>query len=364
MKATWKSLAHCALLLASLAGGALRAEPYFAVREGLKCMSCHFSETGGGMRNAFGAAWAQTALPRKTIEAPPGELWTGSINRFISVGANLRARATYTDVPNAAGQSAFETEEMRVYAAAHVLPGRIDLYVDQRIAPGGSVNLESYVRYTSGDQRWRVKAGQFYPPYGLRLEDDSAFIRQVTGVNFNTPDRGVELGYESGRASAQLAVTNGAPAGAETDEGKQLTTRFVYVQPAWRAGLSYNWNHTDAGDRRLHGVFAGLRTGPLVWLAEADYIDDETLGDGREQWVGLLEADWLITRGINLKATAEFFEPDADVDEDEQNRYSIVLEHFPAPFLQLRAGARLYDGIPQNDLQNRRIYFLSAHGYF
>src|SRR5690606_38172102 len=92
MKATWKSLAHCALLLASLAGGALRAEPYFAVREGLKCMSCHFSETGGGMRNAFGAAWAQTALPRKTIEAPPGELWTGSINRFISVGANLRAR--------------------------------------------------------------------------------------------------------------------------------------------------------------------------------------------------------------------------------------------------------------------------------
>jgi hypothetical protein len=33
-------------------------------------------------------------------------------------------------------------------------------------------------------------------------------------------------------------------------------------------------------------------------------------------------------------------------------------------FAQLRLGIRQYDGIPQNDLQNRRIIFLQLNGYF
>ena len=67
------------------------AEPYFAVREGLKCASCHVNPSGGGMRNAFGITWAQTSLPAKRLEFPGGEPWTGTINRYIAVGGNLRA---------------------------------------------------------------------------------------------------------------------------------------------------------------------------------------------------------------------------------------------------------------------------------
>ena len=72
----------------------------------------------------------------------------------------------------------------------------------------------------------------------------------------------------------------------------------------------------------------------------------------------------MIVKGQNLKVTAEVFEPDTVVNEDEQNRFSVLWEYVPFQFLQLRVGARVYDGIPQNDSQNRRLVFAQINGYF
>jgi hypothetical protein len=41
-----------------------------------------------------------------------------------------------------------------------------------------------------------------------------------------------------------------------------------------------------------------------------------------------------------------------------------VWEYTPLQFVQLRVGYRNYDGIPQNDLQNRRVVFAQINGYF
>jgi hypothetical protein len=204
-----------------------------------------------------------------------------------------------------------------------------------------------------------------YLPYGWRLEDDTAFVREVPGINMFTPDRGVEVGLERGPWNAQLAVTNGTAGGPENDRGKQYSALAEYVQSIWRVGVSASFNDADAGDRKLGSVFAGVRTGPIAWLGEAGYIADESFPEGeRKQQVGLIEANWLMSKGHNLKLTAEYFEPDDDVDEDERARYSIVYEHTPIQFLQLRLGARVYDGIPQNNLDNRRLAFVQVNGYF
>ena len=114
----------------------------------------------------------------------------------------------------------------------------------------------------------------------------------------------------------------------------------------------------------MQGLFAGLRTGPIAWLAEADYIIDDSFAERRKIWSGLIEGNWMFRQGHNIKLTAEYFEPDDDLDEDEPNRFSAIYEYFPIQFLQLRLGARVYDGIPQNDQQNREVYFISLHGYF
>jgi len=354
----------CAFVLA-LSSCAAWAEPYLAVRQGLKCAACHENPTGGGMRTTFGVAFAQTALPARQISLADGDQWTGALNKFVSLGADLRARGTYTDVPHRQTQNEFALDELRLYAQLNAIPDRLSLYLDQRLAPGTSTNQEAYGKLWFGDRRWYVKAGQMYLPYGLRLEDDTAFTRTVPGINMTTPDQGVEVGFENMSWSVQLAASNGTAGAPEVDRGKQWSLRAENVHARWRVGASVNVNRSDAGDRVLQGVFTGLRTGPVAWLAEADYVTDEGFPTGkRKQWVGLIEANWAMRQGHNLKLTAESFDPDDDVDEDEQSRFSIFWEYTPLQFVQVRVGARAYDGIPQNDQQNRRLLIAELHAFF
>jgi hypothetical protein len=351
-----------ALVLFALFSVSVHAEPYFAVAQGLKCINCHVNNTGGGMRNTFGQIWGQNELPAKRVDT--GDPWTGELHRFIGIGGDLRATATAVDVPNQSSSSSFDTEELRVFLELRAIPDRLSVYIDQKLAPGGSTNQEAYGRLWFGQNRYYVKAGQMYLPYGLRLEDDTAFIRQVPGINMTTPDRGVETGIELANWSAQLAASNGTAGGAEVDQGKQYSLRVEHIQSIWRAGASFNYNDADAGSRQMQNVFAGLRTGPVAWLAEADYIRDDSFAPRRKQAVGLIEANWGVMKGNNLKLTAEYFDPDREISEDQQTRYSVVWEYTPLQFVQLRVGARYFDGIPQNDLQNRRLIFAQLHGYF
>jgi hypothetical protein len=346
------------------ASGSAFAEPYFAVQQGLKCMACHVNPAGGGMRNTFGEVWGQTMLPARRIATEPDEPWSGELSRFVAIGGNLRATGSVTDTPHQSSVSAFDTEELRVYLDLRVIPDRLSVYVDQRLAPGGSTNAEAYGRFWFADRHWYVQAGQMFLPYGLRLQDDTAFIRQVPGINFATPDRGVAIGLETTQWSAQFAVSNGTAGGPATDQGKQYSLRAEHVQARWRAGASLNINDAADGERDMSNVFAGLRTGPVAWLAEADYIIDDSFSPKRKQSAGLIEADWTIRKGQNLKLTAEYFDPDTDIGHDQQDRFSLVWEYTPIQFAQIRLGVRNYDGIPQNDLQNRRFIFAQLNGYF
>ena len=351
------------LLLAAISPSLALAEPYLAVQNGLQCSGCHVNPTGGGMRNSFGTLWGQTTLPARTLPSE-GSPWTGEFGRHVAMGADLRATAAWLDQPASRGASSFDLNSLRAYLDLRVIPGRLDLYVDQRLAPGASSNAEAWLRLNTLDRRFYLKAGQMYLPFGIRLQDDGAFIRDRTGISFNTPDRGLELGYSGTRWATQLAVSNGTSGAAEVDRGKQWSLRSEYVQARWRAGASFNLNDFDAGSsRRMQGLFAGLRTGPVAWLAEVDVITDAAPGPDTDQWAALIEANWMLRKGHNLKLTAERHDPDRDVSADRQTRLSLLWEYTPLPFLQVRAGLRQQDDDAEIPFQNQRLVFLQIHGY-
>ena len=115
----------------------------------------------------------------------------------------------------------------------------------------------------------------------------------------------------------------------------------------------------------MAGLFAGLRTGPIAWLAEVDFVADE-ISDGvtQDAVAGLVEANWMYRQGHNLKLTYDVLDPDDDVSEDLEVRYSLVWEYSPMQFLQGRIGVRAYDGPPQRPAANREVVFAELHGFF
>ncbi len=349
-----------ALIGQALLSQSVLAEPYIAVRTGLKCTVCHTSPSGGGKRTAYGNVYSQTQLVARTLDL--GNLWTGEINRYLAVGGDVRGGWSKTDVSGQATSSESKLDELLAYVEVRPFPQYLMIYADAKLRPDDPTIRELYARLSLGEGRWTIRIGEFFLPFGFRLQDDDAFIRQVPGINYNTPDSGWEVGLEHGKWSAQIAVTRGTAGGPETDSGKQYSLRVSHVATKWRVGGSVNFNDAKVGDRQMQSVFAGLRTGPVAWLGEVVYIiDDGTVTGRRRLWASLLEANYNFRKGHNLKMSFEFFDPDSNVSEDEQNRLSLVWEYFPMQFFRTRLGYRRYSGIPQNPAQNREQLFLELH---
>ena len=96
-----------------------------------------------------------------------------------------------------------------------------------------------------------------------------------------------------------------------------------------------------------------------------DLVDDRSLPNGGvEMLAALAEANWSIARGNNLKITTEYLDPNRQVGHDQQTRWSVVYELTPVQFVQLRAGVRYADGIPQLATEHTRLYFVQLHGFF
>jgi len=346
-----------------LAGGRAAAEPYLAVEAGLKCAQCHVNPTGGGKRTAFGELYARNQISAQAMSLDPSSKpWTGDVAKWFATGADIRGGYDSVTVPHQSSESDFALTRATAYLDFIALPNLLQVYVDQKVAPDNVENREAYVLLTPHNGRYVVKAGQMFLPYGLRLQDDDAFVRQTSGVSFRTPDDGIELGLELPKWSAQMAVTKGA---ADNGSDDRVSLSAVYVRPRWRVGASYNKNPDPLGDREMEAVFAGWKTGPIAWLAELDFITDQApTGPGNSIYASLIEGDWRIHKGHNLKVTYEFQNPLSHQAEDEQERYSAIWEYSPIQFVQSRVGIRRYNGIPSFPASNRNEWFAELHVYF
>ncbi|MCI0412623.1 hypothetical protein L0222_07460 [bacterium] len=359
-------IAVVAGIFIALNASLLFAEPYIAVREGLKCSACHTNLTGGGKRNRMGTGYGAIDLPWKPADLQSNKIphYFSLFNDVISFGGDFRVLSRSTFSEGQLEANSFQTDKSNLYLQADLIPNRITFYLDETIAPGGAQTREIFAMLHNLPGRGWIKAGKFLHPYGLRLEDDSTFLREVTGFNFNNPDTGLEIGFEPGSLLFAASVTNGTSSILDNDTSKQLVSTLGYVGDHFRAGASASYNKAGDDIRKAAGIWTGLRLKRLVFLGEADLVHEEAGDDTRDQVVTYAELDYEIVDGWNVKLAYEYFDPNQDIDENERDRVIIGVEPFLTSFVQVQLFYRFNQSIPQNIPQNADELVLRLHIYF
>lgn len=343
-----------------------QAEPYLAIKNNMQCSSCHVNPIGGGARNAFGNLYGHNQLPANASDITTAEL--GKINEFLSLGGNVRYNAEHTRDDADNKSSTFKVDSAQLYITVTPKDSGLTLYVDQQIAPGSAINREAFLLYRFSDNHY-IKAGKMYVPFGLRLEDDTAFVRQVTGFNFDSSDNGVELGLQYGQSNINLFVTNGTSAVTNNDDKFMYGIRGEHLFRHFRLGATALVNSADENQQHMFNLYAGANFGDVTLLGELDWIKteaDSQVDNGQDvnQVVALVEINYQWQPGLNLKFTSEYFDPDDNINENHETRFSLVAEYTPISNLQLRLGIRSSEGIPQQPQRSSEKFFLQTHVYF
>jgi hypothetical protein len=338
------------------------AEPYLAVKTGAKCSACHINPLGGGQRTKFGNVYGHIQLPKSMSNMTNADI--GKLTDYLSVGGNFRYNAQASRDNAETNSSTFRVDSAQVYVTLQPKDSKFTFYIDQQIAPGAAINREAFVMYKFSGNHY-VKAGKMYVPYGWRLEDDTSFVRQVTGFNFDSSDNGIELGLEYDKTIINFFVTNGTSSVANNDDNFLYGAKFERLFDAARIGSTIVVNSADRNEQRFLNVYGGWSWKKLALLAEANIIQtSQDADEDIEEFVSLIEANYEVMKGLNLKLTGEYYDPDRDISNNEETRYSIVVEYAPISNLQLRSGVRSSEGIPQQPSRTSDFVFFQTHVYF
>lgn len=368
MKLTIRSVALTFFSLCSIAlwySPVVHAEPYLAIKNNVKCSACHINPIGGGMRSTYGNFYGHNSLPATSSDLSSAEV--GKITEWLGVGGNFRYNAEHIqdDADNSA--STFKVESAQIYLAVTPKNSPVTFYIDQQVAPGAAINREAFVLYRFSGLNY-VKAGKMFVPFGLRLEDDSSFVRQATGFNFDNSDNGIELGLETGKSALSLFVTNGTGSVSNNDD------RFLYGMKAehlfnnFRVGATLVFNDGSNETQSFYNLYAGATWKDFTFLAEVDLINTESTNEEanvqKDVFAALFEINYQVLNGFNLKVTSEFLDPDIDISDNHETRYSVIVEYAPISNIQFRGGVRVSDSIPQRPERASENLFLQTHLYF
>jgi hypothetical protein len=398
-----------ALLASLFIGPALEAEPYMAVRYGMTCSQCHVNPTGGGKRNRFGMDFSQTTLPSWSINSsdverfrsllrpeepaapagrgrdeasPPGPgegdatkgrkpliestYIDGYLADFFSIGADFRFASQSTFPSSGPSTSSLDLTEGNIYGSLELLDEFATFYLDETVAPGGASAREAFGMLRGPAGSW-LKAGRIMLPFGTRIQDDAAFIRDQTGFNFGSQDLGVELGLEPGPISAAISVSNGTGGSSDTNRDKQVTGMVGFIERQFRLGIQGSWNNGTEARRAVIGATAGFNIGRLTILAEADEVIDKSFGvdsSVNHEFVYYVEADYLLARGVNLKFSYDYADPDSGVDSDQFTRIGGGLQYFPVQFTELQLLYYFRDEADRSGRPDTGTLILEAHLFF
>lgn len=335
--------------------GVCRGVPRYSVMYDQSCSLCHVDPSGGGARSLYGAQFfANTDLAMKQL--PMEEL--GKIQPMLSdqvqIGFDGRTMFYGTEAyDQKSAVNTFMQMQGDLYVVFYLSP-QWTFYLDKGLYSGFEIFGMGHVLPFTG----YFKVGHFTPPYGMRLPDHKAFVRERLGFGKQSfglywEESGAEIGFHPEHFTFALAVTNGSSAFQDADEGKAVTARTDLRVPISDLNLWIGITgrrdefklQNDIKVDRLGGVYGGISYQHVFFLGEVDYRDSSDV----KQLITFSELSWRLHRGVTVKVEYDFYDPDVDFKTGSENMYVGGFEIVPTSFLEFIPNLRYHDLEPGAD---------------
>jgi len=346
-------LALCGIMLA--VSSTSNALPRFSSRMNLPCKSCHVNPSGGGMRNQFGQDFGREQLAVKQWQQEYGlEEFSTKISDFLSYGSDFRFLSFYQTRSNPdASSTSFFPMQMDLYLNLAVSK-KISLYLNPAFGPYN--RLEAFVVAKVLPVSGYIKAGRFAPPHGLRLDDHTSFIRQATPFRNNTGQQsGVEFGFGPSPFRLMGAVTNGMSGDIDGGLAKAVFGKVEAngsLGPVNLLGGISSYNDASSGEKlnlqeaygavtlwqrlTVIGTMERIQGNSPAMSVNSDRNQRNGVGANLKQLALMVEADYLLTDGVDFKLMYDFFDPNTDVKGGSATRYSAGIEFIPVSGVEVR----------------------------
>ena len=342
----------------------------------MDCRACHVNPDGGGMRNEHGIQFGFENLPlqwaskgRKDQHEEHGGHGTDeaeeeqkgmTLSPSFSLGGDLRF--VYLHAQNessSAYKDSFFPMQMDIYMLFHPDP-RLSLFYQDGI----SGNRETFGLMRFFDDA-HLKFGKFLPPFGLKLDDHTSFIRDKLGFG-NTfgqeSDVGVEVGFADSFWFGNMALFNGTGVAPDHTPSKAVSaTGGIKTPKAWLAGSIYS-NRQEGSLREYVGFYTAYRIKRLALLGEWDYITTAVAAVPEINGsVAFAEASVPLRQGIVAKIKYDDYDPDQKTGGDRIQRYTFGFDLYPARYtevlLQYRKNKEAVDRRNDQILVMTHLYF-------
>ena len=363
-------LIACVVVL--LAASTAAAYPQFQLSTGAdRCITCHFSPAGGGLINDYGRDEAGSTISRGGDGRFAHGAWTPP--EWLVFGVDLRGAAGAKMREPDTELLAFPMQA-DVYLRGGTRGITLNLTAGLR---GGArdpqprlverlASREHYVMYER-DSGTYVRAGRFFPIYGLRSQDHTAYVRRYLGFHTLEEPYGIAAGTYATSWEAHVSAFVPRPieflgAGKKAKGVAAYYERRLFDDTA-AIGLQSRLAIASTDNRLAVGA-AGKRwfsDAEVLLLGELD-LQRQSFTDGptRYQLAGYLGASKTITRGVMVGAALHRWQPDLRL-RSARDAVELNLQYFPRAHFELHLLVRASG---QGDYDHPGLLtFLQAHYY-
>jgi hypothetical protein len=222
-------LVVCALVLAA---ANVAAEPMFLSKGETRCTTCHYSPTGGGLLTPYGRLQSRQELSTTSGNESEGFLWGAFGDALGPVDLGIDARPTHLRVAFPGG-TASRFLLMNADVLGAVQSGGWTFYGQVGRRPesvGGDIYSYEYWGGKQLSSQWAVRAGRFFPAYGIRFADHTSYNRVTLGFDKYDQVLGAEVSHTTENRVIQISAGPGRAESVLNEPGKNPFTTSARVQ--------------------------------------------------------------------------------------------------------------------------------------